>query len=113
MAASDPASGDALLAQVEQRARERGADAIEATVVAEDVPFYALVQRGGFVHEHDILRMWRVLDADVEEPAWPDGVAVRTYEDADSERVKTLLDEAYAWDAALRRRGRTKSGSRS
>ena len=57
---------------------------IEATVVAEDVPFYALVQRGGFVHDRDILRMWRVLDDEVTEPTWPDGVALRTYEDADA-----------------------------
>jgi len=99
VAAGDATTADALLAQVEQHARERGADVIEATVVAEDVPFYALVQRGGFVHDRDILRMWRVLDADVKEPTWPDGVALRTYEDADSEQVKTLLDNAYAWDA--------------
>jgi mycothiol synthase len=99
VAAGDPATGDALLAQVEQRAREGGADEIEATVVAEDVPFYALVQRSGFLHKQDILRMWRMLDTDVEEPTWPDGVALRTYEDADSEQVKALLDEAYAWEA--------------
>jgi N-acetylglutamate synthase-like GNAT family acetyltransferase len=99
VAAGDATTADELLARVEQRAREGGADAVEATVVAEDVPFYALVQRGGFVHDRDILRMWRVLDADVKEPTWPDGVAVRTYEDADAVPVKALLDEAYAWDA--------------
>ena len=99
VAAADAGTADDLLAQIEESARERSADVIEATVVADDVPFYALVQRGGFVHDRDILRMWRILDDDVDEPRWPHDMTVRTYDDADSERVKTLLDDAYAWDA--------------
>jgi mycothiol synthase len=98
VAASDPTTADTLLTRVEERARGRGAQAIEATAVVEDAPFHALVQRAGFVHERDILRMWRVLDSAVEAPTWAEGVLVRTYEDADGPNVKTLLDGAYAWD---------------
>ena len=44
--------------------------AIEATVVAADAPFHSLVERAGFVHERDILRMWRLLDEEVAAPTW-------------------------------------------
>jgi mycothiol synthase len=99
-AASDAGVGDALLTEVESRGRERGFDAIEVTVVGEDKALHELVRRAGFVHQRDVLRMWRSLDGDVPQPAWPGGVAVRTYEDADAPRVHALLDEAYsAWDA--------------
>jgi mycothiol synthase len=98
-AARDPAVGDALLARAEAKARERGFDAVEAIVVPEDVPLQALVERSGFGHERDVLRMWRVLDGALPEPTWPSGVAVRSYSDVDAERVQALLDESYAaWD---------------
>jgi ribosomal protein S18 acetylase RimI-like enzyme len=99
VATGDAAIADSLLAHVEERARERGADAIEATVVAQDALFHALVERAGFAHDGDILRMWRVLDGDVDAPRWPDGLVLRTYEDGDAARVKSLLDTAYEWDA--------------
>src|SRR5205814_4997213 len=54
VAAGDAATADELLAQVEQRVRARGSDVIEATVVAQDAPFHALVHRGGFMHDRDI-----------------------------------------------------------
>ena len=99
VAAADEGTGDALLAAVEERARAKGVAAIEATVVAEDVPFHSLVARTGFVHGRVILRMWRRLDHPVATRAWPDDVTVRSYRDGDAAPVKALLDEAYTWDA--------------
>ncbi len=99
-AAVDPAVGDALLARAEARAAERGFAHVAVTTVAEDEPLSSLVQRHGFVHDRDVLRMWRRLDAAIPEPRWPAGVRVRTYDDADGERVHALLDTCYAgWDA--------------
>ena len=98
VATADARTADALLACVEERARARDISAIEATVVAADVPFHSLVQRSGFVHERVILRMWRLLGEAVSAPAWLAGVTVRTFEDRDGPKVKALLDEAYAWD---------------
>jgi ribosomal protein S18 acetylase RimI-like enzyme len=99
VATDDAQTADTLLAQVEERARIRGIAAIEATMVAADAPFHALVQRAGFVHERVILRMWRTLDEEVTAPAWLAGVTVRTYDDRDGPKVKALLDDAYGWDA--------------
>jgi ribosomal protein S18 acetylase RimI-like enzyme len=98
-AAADPEVGDALLAHAEQQARVRGFDHIAATAVPEDEPLYNAVRRNGYTLDREILRMWRMLDGDLPEPAWADGVAARTYADADGKRVHALLDEAYAgWD---------------
>jgi ribosomal protein S18 acetylase RimI-like enzyme len=99
VAAGDPHTADALLASVEERARARDIAAIEATVVAADTSFHSLVQRAGFVHERVILRMWRMLDEEIAAPSWLAGVSVRPYDDRDGPTVKSLLDDAYAWDA--------------
>ena len=97
--ASDPAVGDTLLAHVEERARERGFDSLAVVAAQEDAPLAQLVERSGFAHDCDVLRMWRVLNGDLPEPRWPEGVTVRDYADADSERVHALLDASYAgWD---------------
>jgi mycothiol synthase len=100
-AALDPAIGDELLAHVEERASERGFDRITVIAVPEDEPLHALVKRNGFELEREVWRMWKQLDGELPEPRWPAGVAVRTYTDADGERVHALLDASYAaWDTA-------------
>jgi GNAT superfamily N-acetyltransferase len=98
-AAADPDVGDALLEQLAERARERGFTHLSMTAVPEDVPLWSLVERNGFRHDRDVLRMWRPLDGDLPEPHWAAGVALRTYTDDDGACVHALLDEAYAgWD---------------
>jgi ribosomal protein S18 acetylase RimI-like enzyme len=98
-AARDSDVGDALLGRIEERARERGFDHLDVTVVPEDEPLFALVRRNDFTLGRETLRMWRPLDDRLPTPAWPDDVGVRTYTDEDAERVHALLDEQYAgWD---------------
>jgi ribosomal protein S18 acetylase RimI-like enzyme len=99
IAAVDPAVNDALLATVESRARERGFDTLAVISTPDDKPLDALVRRSGFDQAHEVLRMSRELNGDLPEPVWAEGVAVRTYEEADGERVHKLLDDAYlGWD---------------
>jgi len=100
VAAVDPDVGDALLAHAEANAHSRGFEHVSAYAVREDEPLWSLLHRGGFTHERDVLRMWRMLDGDVPRPEWPDGATVRTYTDGDAHAVHALLDEAYSgWDA--------------
>jgi ribosomal protein S18 acetylase RimI-like enzyme len=97
--ASDPEVGDALLAHVEHQARVRGYGHVAATAVPDDVPLSSALRRNGYALDREILRMWRMLNGGLDEPVWSEGVAVRTYADADGERVHALLDEVYAgWD---------------
>jgi ribosomal protein S18 acetylase RimI-like enzyme len=99
-AAVDPNVADALFARVEQQARIRGFDHLAVTAVPEDEPLYAAVQRTGYTHDRDILRMWRTLDGDLPQPVWPEGAAIRSYNGHDGERVHALLDDAYGgWDS--------------
>jgi ribosomal protein S18 acetylase RimI-like enzyme len=97
VAGDDPSAAE-LLAAIEGRARERAFEQITALPAHEDARFDALVRHAGFGQHGDVLRMWRPLTEPFDEPAWPDGVAVRTYEPSDAAVVKALLDDAYTWD---------------
>jgi mycothiol synthase len=101
LAAVDPQVNDALLAHAEAAARRRNFDFLTVYAVAEDEPLWALAERSGFAHDRDVLRMWRPLDGDLPRPSWPDDVTVRSFDAADGEHVKALLDASYAgWDDA-------------
>jgi len=98
-AAKDPEVGDALIAHLEHQARHRGFPYLAVVAASEDAPLYDAVQRNGYTLDREMLRMWRTLDGNLPEPAWPDGLTIRCYTDADAERVHALLDEQYAgWD---------------
>ena len=90
---------DELLPRVEARTRERGLPRLKAVVEPDDDALDALVRRSGFAQRGEMLRMWRRLDDPFDEPSWPGGVRVRTYEDRDARPLQSLLDAAYgAWD---------------
>lgn len=90
---------DELLPHVEAHARERGLPRLKAVVEPDDDALGTLVRRSGFAQRGEVLRMWRPLNGVFDEPSWPAGVRVRTYEDRDARPVQSLLDTAYgAWD---------------
>jgi ribosomal protein S18 acetylase RimI-like enzyme len=63
------------------------------------VPLYDAVRRNGYTLDREILRMWRMLDGELPQPVWAEGVTVRPYSPADALRVQALLDAEYAdWD---------------
>ena len=99
LAASDAGAADALLADLEHRARARGFDRVTCIAVPEDTLLWELLEQSGYARERDIVRMWRSLDGQLASPSWPDGVRIRAYTDADGERLHALLDACYAgWD---------------
>jgi len=104
-ASSDDGAGE-LLARVEELAADRSFDSLTNIVVREDTQQWSLLERSGFEIDREVLRMWRTLDGDVAAAEWPSDVSVRSYLDADGERVHELLDDAYAgWDRDYVERG--------
>jgi predicted N-acetyltransferase YhbS len=101
LAAGDSPVADALFDRICARGRERGDRTIAVTVSSEDGPLAELVTRHPFTLDHDTLTMWRSLAVPVARPTVPDGVTIRTFEQADARAVHDLLDEAYlAWDTS-------------
>ncbi|HWD37313.1 MAG TPA: GNAT family N-acetyltransferase [Fimbriimonas sp.] len=93
--AADPDTGDALLGPIVERARALGLESLQLKTAGGD----DFARRNGFELQTEIVRMWKTLHGGDPAPVWPAGVAVRTYEPSDGERVHALLDEAYsAWD---------------
>jgi ribosomal protein S18 acetylase RimI-like enzyme len=58
-----------------------------------------VLDRNAFVLQTDVLAMVRAISLREPEPAWPAGIAVRTFERDDAAAIHALLDEAYrGWD---------------
>jgi mycothiol synthase len=97
---TDEATGDALVAVLEKRARERaapGAGALARGVFAEhDEPAKRIFEARGYTLVRHSLRMERALDAEVEKPAWPEGLSMRTVGDDELHRVWAAAEEGFA-----------------
>ena len=99
LTALDGDTADALLAELESRARARGFDRVTCTAVPEEAVLWSALARAGYQHEREIVRMWRQLDDALTAPSWPSDITVRAYRRDDAQRVQSLLDDAYAgWD---------------
>jgi ribosomal protein S18 acetylase RimI-like enzyme len=85
-----------LLELAVDRARERGFRTLSLTTAGETDD----LERQGFQLVQETHALERPLDEPVDDPVWPAGISVRTFEPADAEAVHALLDEAYrAWDS--------------
>jgi ribosomal protein S18 acetylase RimI-like enzyme len=88
-----------LLERIEAQARADGLEQITFVLPEWDEPAWRAYLACGFGVATEVLEMERDLGEPIEPPAFPGGVAVRTYRDADAPAVQRLLDEAYvAWD---------------
>lgn len=93
-----PEAGDAAVAALEARARERAAPgALARGVFAErdDLTREVFAARGYEPIRHQF-HMERSLAADIDEPVWPDGIAVRTGTPDDVERLWHAVEDGFA-----------------
>ena len=85
-----------LLAATESRARERGFPRLHAFAVGPDEGPRGALARAGFAPVRYELRMAIALDAPPPAPDWPDGIAVRRFEQGEDGRVfHEALNEAF------------------
>jgi ribosomal protein S18 acetylase RimI-like enzyme len=74
---------------------EHAPRALSTIFPAGDAALADLLEREGFERKHEVWRMEVELGGQLAEPAWPEGVTVRTFRDGDARAVHRLLDEAY------------------
>jgi ribosomal protein S18 acetylase RimI-like enzyme len=84
-----------LVDWAEHRARERGGRLLSGSWVANASVLTELRSRGFRPVRHSF-RMSIDLDDDVPEPAWPDGVQLRTYSDGDARAFYEAENESFA-----------------
>jgi ribosomal protein S18 acetylase RimI-like enzyme len=99
LVADDDATADALLVQSLARANERGLEKLTLRPPPADEVHARLLDRHPFVLQTDVLAMFRAISPGEQEPEWPRGAAVRTFEPGDASAVHAALDDAYrGWD---------------
>lgn len=88
---------DTLLGAAESRA---GSGRIHGVVQGDDDLMRSVYQDGGYELVRHSFQMRIELDGELPEPEWPDGLAVRTFEPGDEERVYAASQDAFAdhWD---------------
>lgn len=97
----DPAQIPILLARIEEQARAEGVAQLTFVIPEWDEPAWRAYLDYGFELVTHVLQMEVDVTGSAPHPEFPQGIAVRTYDDADAPAVQALLDEAYAaWDDA-------------
>ena len=95
-AARDAAAGHALLDWATERARERGAARLRSWAWEPDGRLVHLVRGRGFEPARTSLELQLDLASDLQAPAWPAGVTVRTVREGEEPRVHELIQDAFA-----------------
>lgn len=105
----------------EAEARRRSTPALQVPVFGNDARAHALLESRGYRPVRRYYRMEIELDGPPPDPAWPEGIEVRPYDDADAPAFHAALDEAFAeewgheaardvdWRAVRERRSRDRS----
>jgi mycothiol synthase len=93
-----PLAQSALLDFVEERARKLASPGglIKAWAPEGAAAWCELLEGRGFEIHHYSLRLTAPLDDEPPPPAWPDGISLRTFQDADTRRVYELQQETFS-----------------
>lgn len=94
--AEDEHAGNALLDWAEDRARSAGLDRLVAWAWPGSHVIESVFQSRAFTPFRTSLEMQVPLDDATPEPAWPDGVSVRTVRSGEEREVHALGEEAFA-----------------
>jgi mycothiol synthase len=86
----------ALLAQVEERARQRGAVTLKAGMFAENAAALELFGRLGFREARHYYQMRIVFDGTPDSPCWPAGIVPSVFRNEDARAFHAALVEAFA-----------------
>jgi mycothiol synthase len=95
--------GSHLLHLMEERAREKVAEAPEGTrvgvhqiVKADYAPAVELLKAHGYRTLRYFLRMVIELDGSIPDPVWPEGITARAYQPGDERAVYVAVEEAFS-----------------
>ena len=92
----DGAAGDVLLAWAEQRARDTGCVRVAGWAWPGSEDLADVMRSRGFAPLRASIEMHAPLDAPIQQPAWPDGFAVRNLRVGEEREVHALIEEAFA-----------------
>jgi mycothiol synthase len=93
LCALDPDAARALLAAAEEHA---GGGLVHVFVQGEDSSVARVLEEGGYAPARHSFRMLIELDGELPEPAWPDGIAVRTFRPGEERRMYEANNAAFA-----------------
>ena len=88
--------GTRLVELTEGEASQRGAPVLQIPVFGTDERAHALLESRGYRPVRRYYRMEIELGEPPPEPAWPQGLAVAPYDDAEADEFHAALDEAFA-----------------
>jgi mycothiol synthase len=86
----------ALLARVEDRAREKGATTLKAGMFAENAAAMVLLERLGFREARHYYHMRADFDRPPEPPDWPAGITPSTFQPEDARQFHAAIGEVFA-----------------
>jgi mycothiol synthase len=97
-------AGGTLVDLAEERARERGAVAVQNTIVSSDEAAAAMLEGRGYRPVRHFYRMAVELGDDAPTPDWPDGVRVEAFDESEALAFHEAIEDAWQdhWDYSPR-----------
>ena len=96
--------GGRLVDLAEERARERGAVAVQNTIVSSDEAAVPVLESRGYRPVRHFYRMAVELGDAVPEPVWPDGIVVEAFDENEALAFHEAIEDAWQdhWDYSPR-----------